>query len=546
MIERLIENWLNNANERGYEVPFCQLLMAEGHRIIHLNRHSPMEQGKDIISIDPDGKLCAYQLKGGDINLRRWRSEVHPEVVELIETPVEHPAVKSDHAQPFLVTNGRYAEEVVHLINTLNRGNATRGYKALRTVDGQALAVRFVECHARFLPREPQDFESFLRLFLADGRDMLPKGRFGRFLQMQLDPAQLTQPADIVRAIASTVILAAYALSAYQRAENHFAIFEGWVLVGAAMARLAESKRLAKRSWERSFQLALGAARLAMSNLVKELPADRPPIEGNAMMDGGPPYRARLTLVVGAAAAFALVCRTRGEPFEQREAVDVFFARHERNMLLWGESAIPSFVSLALWLEQCGKSAQAEAVVQTIVEAIINLNAPDSKEGLPVPYYGVNRCVAALCRVASNPMRRDSPLGSSYCLDALTEFLVRRLRKQTLRLLWKGVTEIHLCEMEYANVTDFYLWRTFAGQLCQRYVKRPQPWGELATRADEDSPASLPKTLRSHPDFAIMFMLVYPHRFGRGLLKLVDSAVTTPAPPASPRCAEGRRHGRKR
>lgn len=535
MIERLIENWLSNANERGYEVPFCQLLMAEGHRVIHLNRHSPMEQGKDIITLDQKGRVCGFQLKGGDINLTRWRKEVYPEIVELIETPVEHPAVTSVHPRPFVVTNGRYAEEVIHAINTLNRGNAKRKFKALESTDGRNLAARFVKCHGQFLPREPKDFDAFLRLFLADGRDMLPKARFARFLQAQLDPALLKQPTDIVRAIASTVVLAAYALSAYQRATNHFALFEGWVLVAAAIARLAESKRLANQSWEPSFQLALGAARLAMSNLVIEMLSDRPPIEGNAMMDGGPPYRARLTLMIGTATAFALTCRIRGEPFERRDALNAFIAKHERDTLLWGESAIPFFVSLALWLEQCGQSPKAESFVQMMVEAIINSNSLDSKEGLPGPYYSVNRCVGALCQVAPNPMRRDSPLGSSYTLDALIEFLVRRMRKQTLKLMWQGITHIHLCEMEYAKPVEFYLWRTFDGQLTQRYVKRPQPWGELVERANEDTATGLPETLRANPEFTIMFGLVYPHRFGRGLLSLLESAAsgTTETPTAT-------------
>lgn len=545
MIERLIENWLTNANERGYEVPFCQLLMTEGHRIIHLNRHSPMEQGKDIISLDEEGRVCGFQLKGGDINLTRWRKEVHPEIVELIETQVEHPAVKSAHARPFVVTNGRYAEEVVHAINTLNRGNAKRGFKALQTVDGRALAKRFIDCHGRFLPHEPKDFEAFLRLFLANGRDMLPKSRIARFLQAQLDPTSLKKPTDIVRAIASTVVLAAYALSAYQRASNHLAIFEGWVLVAAAIARLVESKRVAKLNWEPSFLLALGAARLAMSSLVQEIPADRPPTEGKVMMDGGPPYRARLTLLIGTAAAFALVCRARAEPFEHRDTLNAFIAKHERDMLLWGESAVPFFISLALWLEQCGQAPRAEAGVQMMIDAIVNLNAPDSKDGFPVPYYGVNRCVAALCRVASNPMRRDSPVGSSFSLDALIEFLVRRLRKQTLKLHWEGVTHIHLCEMEFAKPVDFYLWRTFDGQLSQRYVKRPQAWGELVKRANEDTEKFLPDVLRTRPDFALMFALVYPHRFGRGLLRLLESAATAEPSGSAPSGAKGRRGRRK-
>jgi hypothetical protein len=416
VIERLIENWLSNANERGYEVPFCQLLMAEGHRIIHLNRHSPTEQGKDIISIDSAGKLCAYQLKGGDTNLNSWRREVKPEIVGLIETVVEHPAVKSEFAIPFLVTNGRLYEPVVAEISALNRSNSRRRLESLQVVVGTDLVARFVKCHGQFLPREPQDFEAFLRLFLADGADILPKGRFSRFLAAQLAPNQLKKRTDAVRAIASTVVLAAYALSAYQRAENHFALFEGWVLVTAAIARLAEAKKLAAKLWTPSFQLAMGAARVAMSDLVKETLSGREPVEGNVMMDGGPPYRARLTILIGLATALALMHRVRGDEWDQRPKLDEFLAKHHQNMLLWGESAVPFFVCLALWLEQCGKSVEGERTVHMLIEAIIHKNAPNSEDGLPGPYHGVNKCVRALCRVGANPMRRDSPLGSSFTL----------------------------------------------------------------------------------------------------------------------------------
>ncbi len=525
MIERLIENWLSSANERGFEVPFCQLLMAEGHRVIHLNSHSPTEQGKDIISIDNKGRLCAFQLKGGNINMNGWRREVKPELDALIENIVEHPSVRSGFAIPYLVTNGRLTEPVVAQVTNLNRSNQQRNLNPLNVVVGSDLLARLVACHGRFLPREPRDFEAFLRLFLANGRDMLPKARFARFLESQLDPQQVKKNTDVARALASTVILAAYALSAYQRAENHFALFEGWVLVTAHIARLAELKNTPAKSWEPSFQLALGAARLAMTNLVSETLNGRDLVEGNVEMDGGPPYRARLTILIGASAALAISSRRSDRKSDYVDRLNALIGKHHHDMLLWGESAVPFFVSLALWQEQCGRSAEAEGVGQMLVEAITTLNYPRSGSGLPNPYYGSNRCVAAMCETASNPMRRDSPLGSSYTLGALVEFLVRRQRKQTLKLLWSGVTHIHMCEMNYERPTDFYLWRTYEGQLRQRYVERPQHWVQLATQARADSDRGLPPTLRARPEFALMFMLVYPHRFNRGLLKLVESNV---------------------
>ena len=348
MIERLIENWLVNANERGFEVPFCQLLMAEGHRVIHLNSHSPTEQGKDIISIDSRGRLCAFQLKGGNIDMSGWRREVKPEVEALIENIVEHPGVKSGFAIPYLVTNGRLTEPVVSQVTNLNRSNRRRKLKPLNVLVGADLLARFVACHGRFLPREPKDFEAFLRLFLANGRDMLPKARFARFLESQLDPEQVTKKTDVVRALASTVVLAAYALSAYQRAENHFALFEGWVLVAAHIARLAEMKNSGAKSWEPSFDLALGAARLAMVNLRDEALSGRELVEGNVVMDGGPPYRARLTLLIGASAALGLSNRRSERRGDYVGKLNSLIGEHHRDMLLWGESAIPFFVSLAL------------------------------------------------------------------------------------------------------------------------------------------------------------------------------------------------------
>ncbi len=64
MLERLIEYWLDSATERSYQPAFVQMLVGEGHQILHSTRHASIEFGKDIVSIAPDGVPCAYQLKG--------------------------------------------------------------------------------------------------------------------------------------------------------------------------------------------------------------------------------------------------------------------------------------------------------------------------------------------------------------------------------------------------------------------------------------------------------------------------------------------------
>lgn len=83
MIERLIENWLDNTNERGYEIAFCQALTAEGHTILKRPAHGPTEHGKDIASKDADGHYHCYQLKTGTLSKSTWRA-IRDEVVELV------------------------------------------------------------------------------------------------------------------------------------------------------------------------------------------------------------------------------------------------------------------------------------------------------------------------------------------------------------------------------------------------------------------------------------------------------------------------------
>src|SRR5262245_40087566 len=93
MIERVIENWLTNSDERGFQIPYCQTLSLLGHRIIYISQHTAFEQGKDIVSVSEDGKICAFQLKSGDISQNRWRKEVRPEVEELLDIPINNPSI---------------------------------------------------------------------------------------------------------------------------------------------------------------------------------------------------------------------------------------------------------------------------------------------------------------------------------------------------------------------------------------------------------------------------------------------------------------------
>ena len=156
MIERAIENWLTKTNERNYQAAFCQVLMHQGHRVLYSSSHGPMEQGKDIITVGPNGEYYAYQTKTDDVGLSEWRS-IEGEVHELMELPINYPGVdKSKMHKAYLVTNGTITDPVRVQIADRNEDNLrkNRQYAQLEVICKDSLLKSFVDAQGRFVPRE--------------------------------------------------------------------------------------------------------------------------------------------------------------------------------------------------------------------------------------------------------------------------------------------------------------------------------------------------------------------------------------------------------
>jgi hypothetical protein len=134
LIERLLENWLIRANERSFQIPFCQSLAYEGHTVVHLSRHCAMEMGKDILTIAPDDVPCAYQLKGvegsGKLNLSSWREDLGKQLNPLVLGKIVHPSIPNGRPhRAYIVVNGELSVPFVHdsrggyLITLIQRGS---------------------------------------------------------------------------------------------------------------------------------------------------------------------------------------------------------------------------------------------------------------------------------------------------------------------------------------------------------------------------------------------------------------------------------------
>jgi hypothetical protein len=70
---------------------------------------------------------------------------------------------------------------------------------------------------------------------------------------------------------------------------------------------------------------------------------------------------------------------------------------------------------------------------------------------------------------------------------------------------------------------DGLLWKSPQGHEAVRKPEITQSWELLENKAAENRTEILPQVLRRDLDFALMFLLVYPHRLSPGLVRLLDA-----------------------
>jgi hypothetical protein len=194
--ERLIEGWLDSASERSYQTPFCQMLVADGHRIIHSTRHAPIELGKDIITLDRDGTPCAYQLKGhpgGSLTLHGFQ-DIQEQLRSLIDLAIKYPGVPNRQHKSFLVTNGLIEEEAALAIAQLNEGYINAGLpdRRLEVIQRGQLLDMANRLGEALWPTEIEQTHRLLEMLVEDGNGPFPVTRANLMLSeiLGLTPGQ--------------------------------------------------------------------------------------------------------------------------------------------------------------------------------------------------------------------------------------------------------------------------------------------------------------------------------------------------------------------
>ena len=528
MNERLVEDWLIKASERSFQTPFAQSLLADGMQVLRVG-HSSHEHGKDIIALDQKGKVHAYQLKDGDLDLKHYEQGL-AQVTALVETQVEHPAItgKPKH-QPWLVVSGNASMPVEDRIRVHNETWRKRKFTPLRLIGRMHMLAKFTKMAANFWPQKPEESRSLLSLYLADGKGALDRGAFAKLIASVVMTKGAPPKTEIGRRLAAANLFASYALSPFYTAGNHWEIVQGWTITAAHLAWAADEAKLESRSWQPTFRLAVDAALAALDSLVVEA------LELSALGPG--PFceldeitRSRCTICAGAVAIRLLLALKNGAEWELEEqakhTIDQLFK--SGRPIIWGESAVPFFLASMWALDETRGDQSSDGILLSVLSAVTRSSGRRARSKLPPPYESADEALAKVFRQEfEGAEAMDLQAAASYTLGPLVTIVARRLWRNQLAALWSLITKIDCVQLVADKPRDLLLWHWGheRGSEQARRFAAPQSWAELLRDSRKGEDEALPSVLKRHFDFELLFLLTYPQRLVRPFVKHLEVSV---------------------
>lgn len=534
MLERIIENWLDNASERSFQQPYCYMLSADGHTIIHSTRHSAMELGKDIITIAPDGTPCAFQLKAGNISLTKWRNEVGSQTSDLVNLRVNHPSIDSPkHHRSYLVTNGNIAEEVSRAIDDRNQAWASQGqsYLHLETIVHGELFAKAKELGTDLWPSELDDVKTLLEMFLENGKGVIPKAKLASLFEAVvplklLDNGKKPPKKRSARSIASAGLLCAIATSSFSNKNNHVAEIEAWMLYIAYVFAVAERWDLPIGTYKNELEIAKYSVYNSLTNLCDEI-KDRSDLAEGFPLEDSYVYDVRVTWLLGLMSIYALW--RRRDKIDEDEMDDFLreFCKEKCGELkLWGEAAIPQFLAFFWYFRKINATMGPTVSLYHLISTICQQNGPNSRTFLANPYYEADDILPHLLAPILGPgedLLEETFTGKSYALEGLVHLFVRTSWKQTMKRLWPGVSKLAFVSFKPQNPWDFYRWKNKDGERCDVFPKPTQEWEKLKALSFESEGTCIPPTIKNDPILLLLFLCVYPHRMNAEIMRWLDT-----------------------
>ena len=524
MQNKIVENWLTNVGELTFTVPFCQLLLRQGKRVVHISSQGPMEQGKDVIAIDADGRVHCYQLKCGHITTNTWR-EIKGEIDELVELPPVHPSLpaKVDEWDAYLVTNGNIANPAVRTIKDYSDAKQNKGHRPLKTIVEGELVRDFTDCFGGFLPVEISDLQVFLDLYNQPGDYSLDCGKFKQYLEAFFASHSGSSRQKKSEAIQASLILTSYLLTYKYAAENRLDVIRAHTLLLASIYQFAAENNLKPSLYSGTERLAYEAIEIEFHQLIDDLAAHPNSfVEAKyGLLSEAVTYKLRCTDLLGHMASYLSYCRIlRRAPYRLTD-IEAAMETLKGGNILVGEAAVPLLVNAYFTARASGKEQEANERLAGLLGGILFANF--NGRGLPSPYYSITEAAEWQIGIAGDKVDEAFQL-KSYSLQTILLLLARSSQRDVLANNWKIISSLSMIEMVPDNPADYLTWRFNNGTQVDRFPGAPQSWASLVADSKADYLNLLPAVLHDRRHFLPLFINAMPQRFNHKIaLVLLDA-----------------------
>jgi hypothetical protein len=521
MLNRLLENWLDSASERSYQSVFCQILAAKGHTILHSTRHSSLEFGKDVLTIGPDKKVNAYQLKGNPgkrVTLNQFR-EIQSQLIQLATQPPIFPGLKIAPFNTFLVTNGYIDEEVQRVIDDLNRSfEATKAIgRPIKVIQRGQFFEWANEFGTSLWPEEIKDVNALLQLLVSDGKEMLPSDLMEKILNSSLLMNEnKNSAANIKRHITSTALLVEVCLTNFSKEKNYYALINAWVMFSIYVIGVCEKYKISfKKNGSSAVKIAEETIFHNLNFLCEELSERKHFLEGAGMVDTFV-YRGRFTLLISLMSLYWLWNDSLDWPYQKnKQFLEKFIPMNLRESYLWGEGAIPQLLIHHWYLRKIDASLAPDSILIFILDQLIKIS---NDKGLPNPYYSFEDVTRHMIKEAGIPIKGDDPLVndnfklSSFYALSLMHLLVRTNMKQSCKTIWPEFSKLGFKHFEPEKSWMYCLNTSEKGIEITEQPKLTKEWEELKNDARDVSCEGIPVELKKNKFLLMLFVMLFPYR----------------------------------
>jgi hypothetical protein len=525
----VIENWLTEANELSFTVPYSQVLALQGHRILHISpKKATLEQGKDIVSLDREGVVHCYQLKGGDVTLNRWRTEIKPEVEAMIDLPPQHPSLrKVMNWQSHLVVNGELKGEAPREIVDTQRAREESGKRSFDVIGRGDLLRAFSDGYGKYLPTELADFATFIDVYRENGLEPLNKRLFSSTMEALFATAlssQTKRPSKnaLRQQITASVVSVSLLLANKYRKRNHIGVIEGWLMLMAHIFAVAERNKLAARYWQPSTSLIEKLVDEAVTALLCELeqsvhyaqPSTVPFADSYV-------YKPRVTLLAGYLSAYCAYRRLSNNPSTHEGRVAAFLDEaFKKNLIkIKGESQVPLVANVAIFYYLIGGDGY-DSILSGCVRLV--LEARDRGE-LFDPYADIQEIIRTELGITYTPTMPNGG-ANSYTLWPVVLLLAHLGYRKTLAARWRQISEVSMHEFKPAEPWQWFLWRCAHGKQESRFPQQTQSWSRLVAFAQTPDESLLPVTMRESPHYLPLLLCLMPHRMSGFVMRTLIAA----------------------